>query len=136
MPVHKMQYLQMLQSVILRMAQNSFALKGWSVTLVTGLTALSFVGNNEYVFLLSTLLVFIFWFLDSYYLQQERKYRDLYNRAVIDSDESNLFNFTSPIPNKMAKTYFYQSLFSRTEAGMYIPFSLALLFIWLFSCFA
>ena len=33
---NKIKYLEMIQSVINRMANNSFCLKGWTVTLVSG----------------------------------------------------------------------------------------------------
>ena len=37
----KMQHLQMIQDVITRMANNSFMLKGWAVTLIAGIFALA-----------------------------------------------------------------------------------------------
>ena len=37
----KINHLQMIQGVISRMASNSFALKGWAVTLVAGIFALA-----------------------------------------------------------------------------------------------
>ena len=36
---NKLKHLQMIQGIINRMASNSFALKGWSVTLVAGIFA-------------------------------------------------------------------------------------------------
>jgi len=134
MSENKVKYLEMIQAVVNRMAQNSFALKGWAVTLVTGLSAFSFLEGNRYIFLLSALPVLLFWFLDSYYLQQERKYRVLYNKAADEPSDTGLFNLKPPKANKEAKTYFYQSLFSRTEAGMYLPFMAVLLGIWAFAC--
>ena len=38
---NKVNHLEMIQGVISRMASNSFALKGWAVTLVAGIFALS-----------------------------------------------------------------------------------------------
>lgn len=38
---YKVPHLEMIQGVINRMARNSFALKGWAVTLVAGIFALS-----------------------------------------------------------------------------------------------
>ena len=38
---NKLKHLEMIQGIINRMASNSFALKGWSVTLVAGIFALS-----------------------------------------------------------------------------------------------
>ena len=36
----KIKYLEMIQNVINRMAKNSFLLKGWSITLLTGIITL------------------------------------------------------------------------------------------------
>ena len=119
---NKIKYLEMIQGVITRMAQNSFALKGWAVTLVTGLLAFTAAGQSKWLILVSIIPIILFWCLDSYYLQQERKYRVIYNKAVSDKNDDNLFNLKPPKANITDKTLFYQSLFSRTEAGMYLPF--------------
>ncbi|WP_373482985.1 hypothetical protein [Acetobacterium sp.] len=43
---NKTKHLEMIQSVISRMAGNSFTLKGWAVTLIAGIFALSETVNN------------------------------------------------------------------------------------------
>ena len=74
----KIKHLEMIQAVITRMAQNSFSLKGWSVTLVVGALALSVQTTNQFFFLVAYPPILLFWGLDAYYLQLERKYRVLY----------------------------------------------------------
>jgi len=82
----KIKYLEMIQSVINRMAANSFALKGWSVTLISGISMFS--GQAKPWKLLFTVgISFCFWCVDAYYLKQERLYRLLYNR-VVSGDKS------------------------------------------------
>ena len=135
MSQEKIKYLEMIQAVVNRMAQNSFALKGWAVTLVTGLSAFSAVDKNKWLILVALIPIILFWFLDSYYLQQERKYRALYNKAVADKSEKDLFNLKPPKANKADKTLFRQSLFSPTEAGMYIPFLAVVGGVLLIICF-
>jgi len=71
----------MIQAVISRMANNSFMLKGWAVTLVAGVFALSAKDANQMYFLIAYIPIVLFWFLDSYYLQLERKFRVLYNKV-------------------------------------------------------
>ena len=75
---NKINHLNMIQDVINRMASNSFALKGWSVTLIAGIFVLSSKDNDKLYFLVSYIPVIVFWGLDSYYLLQERLYRALY----------------------------------------------------------
>lgn len=78
----KRKHLDLLQGAISRMASNSFVLKGWSVTLASGLIGLSAKDANPWVALLALLPVSIFWGLDAYYLALEHKFRDLYKAAI------------------------------------------------------
>jgi len=117
----KIRYLEMIQSVITRMASNSFMLKGWAVTLVAGIFALSSKDADRTFFLLAYLPVVLFWILDSYYLQLERKYRALYQRARNEYNNGELFDLTTPKSNSKQKTCYHQSFFSRTEIGFYFP---------------
>lgn len=48
---NKVNHLEMIQGVISRMASNSFALKGWAVTLVAGIFALSSKDADKLYFL-------------------------------------------------------------------------------------
>lgn len=49
----KIRHLEMIQDIINRMAQNSFALKGWAVTLISGILILSAKDSNLLFFLLA-----------------------------------------------------------------------------------
>lgn len=72
-------HLELIQNVVARMNANSFQMKGWMAALVSALLAVyASVGNDRFV-LVAMLPAFLFWFLDAYYLQQERKFRGLYN---------------------------------------------------------
>lgn len=64
------------QSVIARMASNSFAIKSWTVTLVAA--ALILKGSDKIQIWLAFIPIIAFWTLDAYYLWQERLYRKLY----------------------------------------------------------
>ena len=78
---NKVNHLEMIQGVISRMASNSFALKGWAVTLVAGIFALSSKDADKLYFLVAYIPIVVFWGLDAYYLLQERLYRALYNKV-------------------------------------------------------
>ena len=83
----KLNHLEMIQSVINRMASNSFALKGWAVTLVAGIFALAGKDTDKMYFLVAYIPIIVFWGLDSYYLLQERLYRALYDKVMLLSDD-------------------------------------------------
>lgn len=74
----KLKHLEMVQSVINRMAGNSFLIKGWSVTLISALFALAAKDSNSFFVYLAYFPCVTFWSLDGYFLRQERLYRKLY----------------------------------------------------------
>jgi hypothetical protein len=82
-------HLGLIQAVIARMAQNSFLLKGWAVTLVAALFALAAADTREQIALLGLLPALVFWGLDAYYLRQERLFCALYD-FVRSSPEGSL----------------------------------------------
>ena len=77
----KIKHLEFVQAAINRMANNSFLLKGWSVTLTGGLLALTFKQLDRRYLLVSLVVLGFFWLLDSYYLYQERRFIALYNHV-------------------------------------------------------
>ena len=74
----KLKHLEFIQTAINRMSANSFLLKGWSVTLVAALFALAAKDANPKYVIVAYLPVLIFWFIDGYFLFQERLFRALY----------------------------------------------------------
>lgn len=79
----KRKHLDMIQAIITRMAGNSFLLKGWSVTVGSGLIALAAGTKHPWVAVVALLPSAVFWALDAYYLAVERRYRALF-AAVAD----------------------------------------------------
>lgn len=109
----KLKHLEFIQLVITRMNVNSFLLKGWSVTLVAALFAFAAKDTNiEYV-LITYISTPIFWFLDGYYLSQERQYRGLYNQIKSKVEEEIDFDMNAKPFNKN-KNRWIPSVFSTT----------------------
>jgi len=79
----KLKHLEMIQGIINRMASNSFLLKGWSLTLVAALSALSANNANPLFALVALLPCLVFWGLDGFFLRQERLYRGLYDEVRV-----------------------------------------------------
>lgn len=76
-------HLQFIQNVITRMNVNSFQVKTWTVSIIVALVALAVNSKNYMYILISVVPTILFWTLDSYYLQQERKFRGLYKDVVL-----------------------------------------------------
>lgn len=75
-------HLALVRGVIARMAQNSFLIRGWTVSLTTALLGLSAADDNTGLAWNAVVAVAVFGALDAYYLALERAYRDLYAAAV------------------------------------------------------
>lgn len=75
-------HLTLIQGVINRLAGNSFALKGWSVTLVSALLALASKDADRWLVAIALLPALTFWGLDGYFLAQERLFRGLYAKVI------------------------------------------------------
>lgn len=125
----KLKLMEMMQDIIKRMAHNSFMLKGWTVTLVSALFALSKIDANKSFFIIVLVPILVFWFLDSYYLQLERQFRVLYRATIAAEDTKVDYSMKLKHPTKEDKTYFLQSLFSKTEIGFYLPLAIITLIV-------
>ena len=79
-----LEHLKMIEGVIDRLGHNSFALKGWSITITTALFAFAGIRENTIFLWIGLIPIGFFWILDSYYLWLERKFRKLYDRVRID----------------------------------------------------
>ena len=130
----KIAHLEMIQGVINRMASNSFALKGWTVTLVAGIFVLSSKNVNEVFFLVAYLPTICFWFLDSFYLLQERLYRSLYGKVrTLEEVQIDFDMNASKDEFRNEKNTFISCLISRTEIGFYIPLAVVVSIVVLIS---
>lgn len=107
----KIKHLEFIQGVINRLANNSFLIKGWSITVF--LAGLGFFLSQKQLsaLLVVIFVIIVFWFLDAFYLKQERLFRKLYsnvakNRLVkpFDMDISK-YNAKAPSTLKIMLDY-------------------------------
>lgn len=87
--------IDLIQSVINRMANNSFLLKGWLISIIAVVLALSkysIVSKNDYaIFIVMLLPTLTFWYLDAFFLHKERCYRKLYDWVIENREKSKEF---------------------------------------------
>ena len=93
-----------IQDIIKRMGFNSFMIKGWATTLVV--VALLLKGT-EYQVGIAFIPLLVFWFLDAYFVWQERMYRKLYEWVInnrLKTDEylfdMNAYRFEDEVQSK------------------------------------
>ena len=71
--------IDLIQACITRMAQNSFLIKGWTISIVAVVMALADKANNPALLSAILLIPLIsFWYLDAFFLRTERMYRQMY----------------------------------------------------------
>jgi len=126
--MNKIKHLEFIQTIINRMAGNSFLIKGWAITLVAALFALSSKDANKNYTIISFLPIIIFWILDAYFLSRERAFRCLYDK-VRNLDE-NKIDFSLDISQfKERKNNWFWSMFSHTILFFYTSLIGAMLII-------
>lgn len=119
---NKIKHLEMIQALINRMSSNSFMLKGWAVTLVAGIFALSAKDADKRYFLVAYIPILIFWFLDAYYLWQEKLYRCLYDEVRNKRNDSIDFDLNTSRFSKCIA--YFKCLLSKTVFMFYIPLAI------------
>jgi len=109
--------IDIIQGIITRMAHNSFLIKGWTITLVV--VTLLLKGSNFQI-LIACIPLLVFWFLDAYFLWQERMYRKLYGWVIqnrLETDEylfdMNAYRFEKEVQSR------FRIMFSITLGWFY-----------------
>jgi hypothetical protein len=102
-------HLEFIQAVIARQAQNSFATKGWAVSLVAGILVLANKFAGWQYELVALLPAIVFWGLDAFYLRQERLFRKLYDSvrcSCLDETQKSDFNMDiSPFSKQVSSLW-------------------------------
>ncbi len=131
MKEEQLKHLEFIQGVITRMGANSFQIKGLTVTLVAALLAL-YASNPHVAYLfIGLILTIVFWFLDTYYLWLERRFRGLYKDVSGLTEQNTIPLFSMCIreyDKRKDKKYSFCNVFwSPTIAWLYGVISLLLL---------
>lgn len=123
----KLKHIDIIQSTISRMAQNSFTIKGWTITILVGLFVFLQKDNFRNNMIIYLVPIIFFWILESYYLWQERLFRKLYNDVIVNvTEESDLSMNIIQYKNTVK---FFSSLFSVSEIMVYLPLLLITLLL-------
>jgi hypothetical protein len=113
----RVKHLEFIQAVIARLSSGSFFMKGWGLTVtgaIYGFAANSLSWRTGIVGLLPALA---FWFLDAYFLRQERMFRRLYEDERRFDGTIELFSMdTSRYQDRESLR---SAAFSRTLAPFY-----------------
>ena len=110
----KTKHLEIIQGVINRLANNSFLIKGWMITV--SLAGFSLFINQKEMPLLGTVsfIVILFWVLDAYYLRQERLFRKLYSNCAkgdtVKPFDMDVFKYNKEVDSLVYTMFSYPTL--------------------------
>ncbi|MER6791691.1 hypothetical protein [Amycolatopsis mediterranei] len=88
-------HLEMIQAVVTRLASNSFLIKGWTLTVSAAFYGFTVNKNDWRLGAMGSAVGVVFWFLDSYYLRQERMYRCLYDEVRSEQNSIPIFSLNA-----------------------------------------
>lgn len=111
----KIAHLGFIQNIINRMASNSFLIKGFVVTFVT---TLYFYLLDKHCVQIIFIPIFLFWFLDAYFLHQEKLYRELYEKVAKNEMSSDEFSLNASICENEVDS-FWKILLNKTTFPFY-----------------
>jgi len=131
------EHLKLIQGVVNRLGQNSFAYKGWLVTIVAAIFVLAVKENSSLYILIALIPTIAFWGLDAYYLRQEHLFRKLYDgvrKANPDELAQDPFSMdTTPYVGEVAG--WWAVCFSKTIFWLYCPVTILIVVAFIITCF-
>jgi hypothetical protein len=74
-------HLEFIQAVVTRLANDSFLMKGWALTVSGAIYGFAVNATSGPLAAIGLMPVAVFWGLDAYFLRQERLFRALYDRV-------------------------------------------------------
>lgn len=135
--------IDLIQSCISRMAQNSFMVKGWLITLLAVIIALlPETFDVRILCIMGTVITLCFWYLDGFFLKTEKLYRWKYEWIIKNRYESedffydlNPYNKETRLKNddgnEKTEPNVLSVMITKTLLPMYLPlfFAVIILFI-------
>ncbi len=110
---NKRKHLELITSVINRLAGNSFLIKGWGITIIAALLALAAKDKDVVFVYVAYFPIIAFWALDAYFLRQERLFRKLYDHVRL-LDETGIDFTMDTRPFQLQVESWVATCFSKT----------------------
>jgi hypothetical protein len=124
----RMKQLEILQSIINRMAGYGSAHKNYCITLTTAICGAAVTLQRPALALLSLIPIMVFWLLDTQYLRVERRFRKLFKAVAQEGWETTpTFDFN---PNGVSGVSFWSCAISWSVLVFYLPTTIGVV-----SCF-
>lgn len=122
----KRKHLEFIQGVVNRMASNSFLFKGWSITIIAGISTFAASDSNTALMVVPIVSTILFWSVDAYYLMLERAFRRIYNKVAELKPEQIDYSLTPDKIDTSLKCWL-KTLFGRPALVLFYGIVLAML---------
>ncbi len=135
---NKITHLNMIQEVIGRFSKNSFTIKSWNITLLTAFIAYGLQSDisEENILIVTIAFTLGFMFLDWYYLNLEKSYRNLYKAVNSIKDDSDIdFSMEFHRQEDKPKGYIVKKtglFYGLTRPVIYLFYGIELIFLIVF----
>lgn len=132
-----LKHLEFVQNTINRMSTNSFIIKGWAITLVGIILGINKLEGN-YIFeyaqynfpveiVVILVVIILFWLINAYFLQQERRYISIYSKTIEQFNTPNSLildmNFKNYFPSNSNKFIYWTFAIASCVGAMISVFS-------------
>ena len=124
-------HLEFVQAAITRMANNSFLLKGWTVTLTAAVIGLVAKETKPELVLIAFVPALAFWGLDAYYLTLERRFRKLYEELISPHGKVAAYAM-NPQPYKKKAPSVLRTMFAGAVIWLHMVVLAAIVAVFLF----
>ncbi|SRR6266567_5119232 len=119
----RLKHLELLQTVITRMAQNSFQLKAWGVVLVSGLLALGSKEMERSIIYVAYVPLVLFAVLDAGYLALEKNFRALYD--LVRNGDPRVHLLDMQLPEGETRSHVFDALGSWSVWAFWLAVAVA-----------
>ncbi|MGW4579031.1 hypothetical protein ACWELP_10070 [Rhodococcus aetherivorans] len=117
-------HMEFVQAIITRLANSSFLLKGWSLTLVSALIGFAVAHDHVVLAAITVLPALVFWLLDTYYLRQERAFRNIYDAVAAGTVKDFKID-----PRRYATRHSWRAVAFSVSLSLFYGAMIALIFI-------
>lgn len=120
--LHK--HLEFIQNVIARLANNSFLMKGWAVTVSGAFFGFAIQQSHEGLAVMGLVPAIALWALDAYFVKKERQFRKLFDAVRLNPSSHTAFDM-NPEPFHSDVDPWFRTAFSLTLWPFYSGIVLA-----------
>jgi hypothetical protein len=129
----RIKHLEMIQTVIARLAGHSFAIKGVAVTLTSALIGAAAGLRKADLAIVALLPIVTCWGLDGHYLRLERLFRAHFDEVRTRAAGSDEFSMKPSQAATDSTEAYVNTLCSPTLRWLYVPICVAVLLFWVIS---